>query len=202
MSIFGTILGSTIVQQVARLALTSPAAAQLLLPAGVRPLVQQLQQLPEMRQQLADQWARHNNVVESDWSKLTPAQSASLKARVDQQRALLDSSQAALSKIDGYIAQARGILSGIGIPVPAVPGLGALPAIGIAIIIVAAAIGGAVLLATFATFSRDLAAAGRVGLGIDPAPQPGATIQNAGIGVGALLIGAAVLLLIMKGGKR
>lgn len=201
-------ISGILLEQIARLAMNNRAAAMALLPTGVRAAVTALENIPNMRERLDAQWAELNNAIEADWSRATPAQRASVEARMRQKRAHLDAAQASLNQIDGVLTAAASALRTMGIPVPGWPlmprginGLGALPAIGIALIIVAAAIGGAIVLGTFASFSRELAAAGRVSLGLDPAPPPSSG-GLATVGIAGLAIAGVVAFALMRGGGR
>lgn len=203
-------LPAILIEQLARLAINNRAAAMALLPASFRSVVTALEGVPQLRQRLDAQWAQLNNAIEADWGTLTAQQRATIEARLRQKRQHLDAAQSALNTIDAAFSSAAGILRSMGLPVPGWPimprgldGLGALPAVavGSAIVILAAGIGGAALLAAYGLVARELAAAERISTGAEPPPPPLAS-GLASIGTAGLVIAGVMVFALMRGGRR
>lgn len=206
-------LPTNLIAQIARLAISYPQLAINLLPASVRPAVYAMQNLPDLREQLTAQWTQLNNAIESDWSGATAAQRASLEARMRQKRAHLDAATAAMARVDTVLVTATTFMRSLGLPIPTYPllprGLNGPIAIvagaaATGLIIIAAAYGGGLIISALSDASREVAAAGRVALGLDPAPpaQPGSGGIVASLGTSALLIAGVVAFALMRKGGR
>lgn len=174
---------------------SDPQAALALLPAEARQAYTALTQLPAMRADLNRQWDEYNNAIESTNTQAwPPAERAAWNERVRQKGVHLQAAQGQFDRLRAVYDQAVNLArsAGITIPPPQAVGLAALQIT--PLLVVAAAIGAATIIVAVGIIARELAAAGRIALGL-PAPESD-TQRTLRFGLGAFAVVAGVLLLI------
>lgn len=174
---------------------SNPQAALALLPAEARQAYTALTQLPAMRAELNRQWTDYNNAIETtNTQSWTPAERAAWNERVRQKGVHLQAAQAQFDRLRAIYDQAANVARGAGITIPPPQAVG-LAAMQITpLLVVAAAVGAATIIVAVGIIARELAAAGRIALGLSaPASDTQRTLR---FGLGAFAVVAGVILLI------